>query len=106
MKLFAVLLLKANARLDTFLPAAIEKQTFLRRKGEVAFFPLAVLQDAQILKKFADIRGFRAGDGYIVRGSGIGGDFAFSPKRVAPGLGAHFEKNAILQAELAESRGC
>src|SRR6266567_523262 len=61
LKLIAVCLFKAHGRLDTFLPAAVEKQALLRRKSEITFFPSAILENTEIFEEFADVFGLRAG---------------------------------------------
>ena len=105
MKLIAVFRSEANSGLDALLPAAVEKEPLLGCIREVALFPLAVLQDSKIFEKFADIFGLRAGDGNIVCGPRVRGDFVFAPARVAARLGVHFEKDEIGEAALAKAPG-
>ena len=105
LKLFAVFLREADGRLDAVLPAAVEEEALLRRETEVALFPLAIFQDAEIFEEFADVFGFGAGHGDVVRGPGVGGDFVFAPAGVAAGLGIHFEENEIGEAAFAQTPG-
>ncbi len=103
MKLLAIFRFKADSRFDAFLPATVKKQSLLRRKGEIAFFPLAVFQDAKIFEKLADIFGFRTRNGDVVRRPGIRGDFIFAPTGVAARLGVHLQKDEVGKAAFAKS---
>src|SRR6266568_4415632 len=103
LKLIAVCLFKAHGRLDAFLPAAVEKQTLLRRKSEITFFPSAILENTEIFEEFADVFGLRAGYRNVMRGPRVDGDFVFAPAGVAAGLGVHFQKNKIAEAALAKT---
>src|SRR5260370_13618494 len=86
LKLIAVFRGEADGGLDALLPAGVEKQPLLRRKCEIAFFPLAIFQDSKILEKFADVYGLRVGDGNIVGSPGDCGEFVFTPSGVGAGL--------------------
>ncbi len=103
--MIAVFLLEADGWLDALLPATVEKEALLGRKGEIAFFPLAVFQNAEILEKLANVFGLRARNGHVVGGPGIGSYFVFAPARVAAGLLIHFEQDEIGEPALAKSPG-
>src|SRR5580692_3881808 len=95
LKLVAIFLGEADGGFEAVLPAPVEEKAFLRRETEVALFPLAIFQDAKIFEEFADVFCLWAGDGDVMRGPGIGGDFVFAPASVAAGLGIHFQQNEI-----------
>ncbi len=95
LKLVAVFLGEADGGFDAVLPAAVKKEPLLRREAEVALFPLAIFEDAKIFEEFANVFGFGAGNGDVVRGPRIGGDFVFAPARVAAGLRIHFQEDEI-----------
>lgn len=105
LELIAVFLRQADGRLDTFLPATEQEKAFLRRKNEIAFFPLVVFEDAEVFEELADIQGFGAGNGNVVSSPWIRGDFVFAPTGVAAGLSIHFEQNKIGEASFAEAPG-
>src|SRR5215472_764870 len=103
LKLVAVFLRETDSRLDTILPAAVKKESFLRRKREIALFPLVIFEDPEILEELTNVNGLRARNRNIVGGPGIGGDFVFSPAGISTRLGVHFEKNKISEAALAKT---
>src|SRR5580704_1197779 len=103
LELFAIAGLEADGGLDAFLPAAVEEEALLRGEAEIALVPDSVLQDAEIFEQFADVNGFWAGDGNIVRGPGVGGDFVFAPAGVAAGGVVHFEEHEVGEAAFAEA---
>ena len=105
LKLVAIFLREADGGLEAVLPAAVEEKALLRSETEIALFPLAIFQDAEIFEEFANVFGFGTGDGDVVRGPGIGGDFVFAPAGVAAGLGIHFQQNEIGEAAFAEAPG-
>ena len=63
LELVAIFLREADGGLDAVLPAAVEEKPLLRREAEVALFPLAIFQDAEIFEEFADVFGFGPGTG-------------------------------------------
>ena len=103
LELFAIGWLEADGGLDAFLPAAVEEEALLRREAEIALVPDAVLQDAEIFEEFADVDCFGAGDGDVVRGPWVGGDFVFAPAGVAAGGVVHFEEDEVGEAAFAEA---
>src|SRR5579872_5420268 len=103
LELFAIAGPEADGGLDAFLPAAVEEEALLRGEAEIALVPDSVLQNAEIFKEFADVNGFWAGDGNVVRGPGVGGDFVFAPASVAAGVVVHFEEDEIAEAAFAEA---
>src|SRR5579859_2555039 len=98
LELFAVCGLESDGGLDAFLPTAVKEEALLRGEAEIALVPDSVLQNAEIFKEFADVNGFRAGDGDVVRGPGVGGDFVFAPAGVAAGVVVHFKEDEIGEA--------
>ena len=91
MKLVAIFFCEPDGGFQAVLPAAVEKKALLRSETEIALFPLAIFQDAEILEEFADVFGFGTGDGDVMRGPGIGGDFVLAPPGIASGLRIHLE---------------
>ena len=85
------------------MPAAVEEEALLGREAEVALVPDAVLEDAEIFEKFADVDRFGAGDGDVVRGPWVGGDFVFAPAGVAAGSVVHFEEDEVGEAAFTET---
>src|SRR5260370_26475065 len=67
----------------------------------MALFPLAVLQDAEILEEFADVYSLWPGDRYVMRSPGVRRDFVLAPTGVTAGLLIHFEKDEIGETALA-----
>src|SRR5271170_2179032 len=98
LKLIAIFLCQAHGRFETVLPASVEEKALLRGETKIALFPLAILQDAEIFEQFTNVFGFGAGDGDVVRGPGIRGDFVFAPASVAASLRIHFQQNEIREA--------
>src|SRR5580692_486669 len=105
LELVAIFLREADGGFETFLPTAVEEKALLRREAEVALFPLAILEDAEVFEEFADVFGLSAGNGNVVGGPGIGGDFVFPPAGVAAGLRIHFEEDEIGEAAFRETPG-
>src|SRR5262249_18433935 len=103
LELFAVARLESDGGLNSLLPAAVEEKAFLRREAKIAVVPDAVLQNAEVFKEFADVNGFGTGDGDVVRGPRVGGDFVFAPTGVAAGGVVHFEENEVGEAAFAEA---
>ena len=87
------------------MPASVEEKALLRRETEIALFPLAIFQDAEIFEEFTDVFGFGAGHGDVVCRPRIGGDFVFAPAGVSAGLRIHFEENEIGEAAFAQAPG-
>jgi hypothetical protein len=65
--------------LDTLLPTSQQIQALLRRKTQLTLVPLAVLEHAQLFEQLAYQSHVRVGNGNIVRGPRIRGDFVFAP---------------------------
>src|SRR5439155_11129426 len=105
LKLLAVFRSETNSGLDAFLPAAVEEEALLRRKSEIALFPLAIFQYAEIFEEFANAHGFRPGDRHVMRSPGIRGEFVLAPAGVAAGLLIHFKKDKISETAFAETPG-
>ena len=62
-KLIAILLRESDRRLDSLLPAAVEKQPFLRSEAEIALVPFAIFQHAQIFEELANVDRLAPGTG-------------------------------------------
>ena len=105
LELVAVLLREDISRFEAVLPAAVNEEALLWREAEIALFPLAVFQDAEVFEEFADVDSFGTGDRDVVGGPGVGGDFVFAPAGVAACLGIHFEEDEIGEAAFAKAPG-
>ena len=102
-ELLTILFVQSNRRLDSVLPSAIQKQTFLRREAQVSFFPLPVLQNAEFLEQLPNKDGFSAWDWNVMGGPWISRDLVFAPARIAAGLIVHLEQNEIVETLLVQA---
>jgi len=90
LKLFAIGGLETDRGFNALLPAPVEEEALLRGETKIALVPDAVLEDAEIFEEFADVDCFGAGNGNVVRGPWVNGDFVFARAGVAAGGVVHF----------------
>jgi len=74
-------------------------------EAEIALLPLAVFQDAEVFEEFADVDGFGTGDGDIVGGPGIGGDFVFAQRALPPAWGFISRRTKSVKPAFVEAPG-
>src|SRR5260370_10401801 len=69
----------------------------------MALFPLAVLQEAEIIDELAEVYSLWPGDRYVMRSPGVRRDFVLAPTGVTAGLLIHFEKDEMGETALAKA---
>src|SRR5215467_665915 len=102
-KLIAVLCAQPDRRLYSILPSSVKKQSFLRRKAQIPFFPLAILEHSQFFEQFTDVNGLRTWHWDVMRRPRVGANFILPPPAIAAGLIVHFQQDKIGESFLLET---
>jgi len=66
----------------------------------IAFFPFAILKNAQFLKQLPDINRLGPGNRNVMRRPRVRGDFVFTPARISAGPVIHLEENEVRETFL------
>src|SRR5215469_12456898 len=102
-KLIAVLCAQPDRWLYSILPSSVKKQSFLRRKAQIPFFPLAILEHSQFFEQFTNVYRLRTRHRDVMRRPGVGANFILPPPRIAAGLIVHFQQDKIGESSLLET---